>query len=317
VEQDSFEAASALLQEGWTRPAVLNMANENNCGGAWCQKKGSQEEDLLRCSSLPLSLWPRRLPSDRRMPEYDDRLPRLETIYPFSEAGVIYSPKVLVCRSRDGKPYGSKDRDTVAVISCAAQDLREEKPHYKGPFNSHLTREKLRSHLWAAAAHGHTALVLGAFGCGAFRNKPDQMIKLYTQLLGPGGEFEGCFGIVVFAIIKSESLLWSFSSAFPWTRHLPGPAKGEEKGPGAGARAKATVEPSALASDEKEALKLVKKLREIAKLEQRIDAGGILEANQQVKLDGKDACLRSLAEVLIRLPANSDVKIKVEDVLDR
>merc|ERR1719223_2396145 len=58
VELDSFVAAELLLKRGWPQPAVLNMADEWNCGGAWCTKKRSQEEELFQRSSLPLSLWP-------------------------------------------------------------------------------------------------------------------------------------------------------------------------------------------------------------------------------------------------------------------
>jgi uncharacterized protein (TIGR02452 family) len=229
VEMDSFEAASALLNQGWSKPAVLNLANEHNCGGAWCNKEGSQEEDLFRCSSLPLSLWPRRKVSDQRMPEFDDRMPRQDTIYPFTEAGVVYSPHVLVCRGRDGKPYSTENQKMVAVITSAAQDLREGRPHYNGPFNPELTREKLRSHLWAADYHGHTALVLGAFGCGAFKNDPHELTRLYLELLGPGGEFEGCFEIVIFAIIKSSNLLERFGATFPRIDDVPGPTKERRK----------------------------------------------------------------------------------------
>merc|ERR1712070_951563 len=85
IECDSFEAARVLVEAGWS-PAVLNMANELNCGGAWCTHGGSQEEDLFRTSSLALSLWPRRRSDDRRFPEFEDRFPRSEAFSPWSEA---------------------------------------------------------------------------------------------------------------------------------------------------------------------------------------------------------------------------------------
>jgi uncharacterized protein (TIGR02452 family) len=338
VERDSFEAATALLDQGWPTLAVLNMANEHNCGGAWCQKPGSQEEDLLRCSSLPLSLWPRRLRSDHRMPEFDDRLPRKETIYPFPEAAVVYSPNVLVLRSRDGKPYASQDQRMVAVVSSAAQDLRDWKSHYKGPFDRRLTREKVRSHLWAAAKHGHTALVLGAFGCGAFKNDADEITKIYMQLLGPGGEFDGRFGVVVFAIIKSKYLLERFGRDFPHMRQLPAPRHGKGKGKGNGTghvsnyessrslivenssvigeSFSSTAAPSRLTSEEKEVLKLAKKLREIKELEQCSADGKAINQNQQTKIDSKDDCLCRMKDAMASLPSDSDIRSKVKDLAD-
>jgi hypothetical protein len=80
----------------------------------------------------------------------------------------------------------------------------------------------MRSKLWAAVHHGHTAIVLGAYGCGAFKNDPRTVAKLYWKLLGPGGEFEGRFQIVVFAIIKSMDNMQAFTQLFPYMKQIPG-----------------------------------------------------------------------------------------------
>lgn len=271
------------------------------------------------------------------MPEFDDRLPRKESIYPFSEAGVVYSPNVLVRCGRDGRPNASQDQRMVAVVSSAAQDLRDWKPHYKGPFDRRLTTEKLRSHLWAAANHGHTALVLGAFGCGAFKNDANELTRLYMELLGAGGEFEGRFGVVVFAIIKSNHLLERFSVAFPWMHQLPAPRNGGGKGKRknyvstdevtsrsllvenssmVGEALNSTAAPSRLSSEEKEVLKLAKKLREIRELEQCSVEGKAISQNQQTKIDSKQDCLSKMQEALSCVPSNSDVRSKVKDLGD-
>ena len=72
------------------------------------------------------------------------------------------------------------------MVSAAAQDLRDYKPHYAGPYDDALTRQKVRSILWAAASHGHDAVVLGAFGCGAFHNPPAEIVAVFRSLLAPG-----------------------------------------------------------------------------------------------------------------------------------
>ena len=212
-ELDSFEAAEKLVAAGYA-PAVLNMANEYNCGGAWCDHNGSQEEHLFRASSLPLSLWPLRRLEDTRLPEFDGLVPRAPggPRYPWSEATCIYSPNVVVT--------ASATKPTVACVSCAAQDLRDYKPHYAGPFDAGLTGEKLRSILWTAAHHGHQSVVLGAFGCGAFQNEPERIASLFAQLLTGEGEFAGRFRIVVFAIIKSQYNLSAFAEHFPLQESL-------------------------------------------------------------------------------------------------
>ncbi len=49
------------------------------------------------------------------------------------------------------------------------------------------------------AAHGHTAMVLGAWGCGAFGNDGRVMAALFRDALY--GDFQGVFKHVVFAIV--------------------------------------------------------------------------------------------------------------------
>jgi len=196
-------------------------------------------------------------------------------------------------------------------MSSAAQDLREEKRHYKGPFDRSLTLEKMRSMLWAAAHHGHTVLVLGAYGCGAFRNDPWQISSLFWSLLGPGGEFNGRFKAVVFAVIKSRPNLEAFSSVFPWMSAIPPMAAA------AAQPTQATIERSALTDVEKEVLKLAKKLREVFKLEDSLAAGSILPDNQKQKLSRKAEWIAEFTPLMASLPCESDVSTMIGDVLKR
>jgi uncharacterized protein (TIGR02452 family) len=54
--------------------------------------------------------------------------------------------------------------------------------------------------LETAAAHGYRRLVLGAWGCGVFRNDPAQVAEAFKDLLVKG-RFEGYFAHVVFGIL--------------------------------------------------------------------------------------------------------------------
>jgi uncharacterized protein (TIGR02452 family) len=58
-----------------------------------------------------------------------------------------------------------------------------------------------------AAAHGVERLVLGAWGCGVFRNDPKVVAKIFADLLAPNGPFAPVFAQVVFAVFdRSENL---------------------------------------------------------------------------------------------------------------
>jgi 2'-phosphotransferase len=211
AELDTCSCAMALKTAG-LRPAALNLANEYNCGGAWEGGGGSQEEDVFRSSSLPLSLWPHRRADDGRLASYDERLPRRAPLYPWSDAAVVYSPEVLLLRA-GRKRFAASEAPTVSVISAAAQDLRSGRHHYQGPFDAEWTRQKCRSILWAAVRYGHDALVLGALGCGAFHNPPDAIAATFAELLA--GEFAGRFRVVVFGVIKSRTNVEAFGAHFP------------------------------------------------------------------------------------------------------
>eukprot|EP00929_Paragymnodinium_shiwhaense_P109338 TRINITY_DN7574_c0_g1_i1.p1 TRINITY_DN7574_c0_g1~~TRINITY_DN7574_c0_g1_i1.p1 ORF type:complete len:371 (+),score=55.85 TRINITY_DN7574_c0_g1_i1:80-1114(+) len=222
------EAGLALLQaDGTLRPALLNFAHSYNCGGGFEHSGGSQEEDIFSKTSLFLSLWPHRRADDgpgvlaRGMwiGDFDEALPRKEPCYPHTACGGIYTPHARVIRRLEERRRGDGELQpaadverlpTLGVLTVAAQDLNRER------FDAWLLDQKLRTALSMAVEHGHDAVVLGAFGCGYFRNPPDVVAAAFGGLLR--GEFEGCFRVCVFAIPGrggSGSNLDAFVERFP------------------------------------------------------------------------------------------------------
>ncbi|CAK9062015.1 unnamed protein product [Durusdinium trenchii] len=153
--------------------------------------------------------------------------------FPLSEAGVVYTPSLLVFRSPDtlspdGKITGSKAYPpwTTSLLSVAALDLRPERGNQgavygysvgsTSPSEPYLevTREKMRSVLYAAVQGGHDSIVLGALGCGVFANSPEVIAMEWRKLLEPGGEFGNSFSVVVFAITFSTKNFRAFAEVF-------------------------------------------------------------------------------------------------------
>jgi uncharacterized protein (TIGR02452 family) len=69
--------------------------------------------------------------------------------------------------------------------------------------------------LAVAERHGHKALVLGAWGCGAFGNDGNEIAKLFRRALEDN--FHGVFEYVVFAITDwsdEERFIGPFVRAF-------------------------------------------------------------------------------------------------------
>ena len=72
------------------------------------------------------------------------------------------------------------------------------------PEAAESTRRRIRTILRIARENGQRALVLSAFGCGAFRNPPRHMAELFRdELASP--EFRAAFDRVVFSVIDDHN----------------------------------------------------------------------------------------------------------------
>ncbi|MEU4717179.1 TIGR02452 family protein [Micromonospora purpureochromogenes] len=107
---------------------------------------------------------------------------------------VIHSPEVAVFREDSGRliaPY------PVAFLTAAAPNAGALREPVDLPG---VLRRRAGRVLGVALAHGHRRLVLGAWGCGVFRNDPRQVAAAFADLLGPGRPYAGRFDLVVFAV---------------------------------------------------------------------------------------------------------------------
>lgn len=202
VQSDTLDAAWELhCQHPKARIAVLNMASPLQPGGGVLRGAKAQEESLCMRSTLYPSLRPEwyRHPRD----------------------AVIYTPDVLVFRSAEMKMLEAKDRFYVDVISCAAPRHPEvsggkdgsTRVCYADAEDEEMMSLKVKFIMRAAAKMGVTHLVLGALGCGAYRNPIGQVANIMRKCLvgkGSGGrpaeEDWRAAGIeqVVFAILDDS-----------------------------------------------------------------------------------------------------------------
>lgn len=180
---------------------VHNFASATNPGGGVERGSSAQEECLCRCStlfkcltaSMPLEKFygPHRADKTTGVIHNDD---------------ILYTPRVHVIKSDS---YTNLYRNAVVdVITCAAPNLRETPAnaynHEAGEgiklsdtelYEIHLKRAKK---IMAVAAHHNVdVLVLGAFGCGAFRNNPEIVANAYKDALK---DYATCFDTVEFAV---------------------------------------------------------------------------------------------------------------------
>ena len=174
INNDSIEAG----REGY-RPAVLNFANRNNAGGGVLWGAKSQEESLFRRTNLFRSLY--------QFMDYANQynVPKNRRQYPMDRNfGGIYTPYATVFRGTDsaGNPL-LEQPFKISCISVAAM-LRPQL------INNRIAdslipgvKNKMRTIFRIGLLHGHDALVLGAFGCGAFCNPPHHIAELFKEVL--------------------------------------------------------------------------------------------------------------------------------------
>jgi uncharacterized protein (TIGR02452 family) len=171
--------------------AVLNFASARNPGGGYLNGAQAQEEALCRASALHTCLLAGKEFYDHhrahRDPLYSDR--------------VIHSPAVPVLR--DDRHRLLDEPYTAGFLTAAAPNagvVLRDAPERAGELPRALAVRAERV-LETAAAHSYRRLVLGAWGCGVFRNDPVQVANAFRALLAPGGRFGDAFEHVVFGVL--------------------------------------------------------------------------------------------------------------------
>lgn len=198
----TFAAVRRLLSEGFADPVCLNFASAKNPGGGFLSGSQAQEECLARASSLYATL-------QTALPYYEVNRAGRTCLYTHH---LIYSPQVPVFRDDDdqllSEPYATSIITSPAVNAGAVKTNEPQNVAQIEP----VMRERLAHVLSVAIAHGHDALVLGAWGCGVFRNDPAQVARWMHEALTQDPRFVGAFARVDFAVLDFTKEKHSFES---------------------------------------------------------------------------------------------------------
>ena len=197
TKRRSFEAA---WHYAGYETCVLNFASATNPGGGVAWGSTAQEECLCRCSTLYANLivrsnWSQFYEPHRKQnnPLYND--------------DCIYTPDVVVFKSDTRTPQLLDPEDWIQcnVITCAAPNLRTDRD---GTVPVRISNEELkalhikrmRRILSIAASRGNDVVILGAYGCGAFKNPPEVVAQAMKQVVE---EFKHYFMTIEFAVYCS------------------------------------------------------------------------------------------------------------------
>lgn len=179
LNSDTIDAAK-IYHDFNKNPLVLNMADDCFPGGAVEFGSGAQEESIFRRSNYFLTL-------------------NLETgFYPLKNTDCIYSPKVTFFKTSNGKyckPYN------LSLIACPGIKKPKLENDKLNDTDKELLKNKIRTLFKIAIKHNHHTLILGALGCGAFKNPPEDVANSFIEVIK---EFDNVFEEIVFAIIDNH-----------------------------------------------------------------------------------------------------------------
>ncbi|MBO4395943.1 MAG: TIGR02452 family protein [Eubacterium sp.] len=186
---------------------VHNFASATNPGGGVERGSSAQEECLCRVSTL--------FPCLSTQINFDGFYqPHRNMHNPVYNADCIFTPGVTVFKSDKAVPELLPENEwmQVDIITCAAPNLRANPSNAMNPYAGNkpakLSEQELldihkkrgRRILDIAAANGCEVVILGAFGCGAFRNDPKTVARAYREILN---DYDGYFDTIEFAVYCS------------------------------------------------------------------------------------------------------------------
>ena len=187
TRETTLEAAQRLVtEEMQTDLLILSFASANRPGGGFLNGASAQEESLAGSSGL--------YPALMTQPGFFKRKSGLN-----SSQG-IYIPDLPFIRDSEGNllenPY------LASVVSMAAPNRGSVPSRSKRKIDPTI-RNRAGIILALAEKYNHRSLLLGAWGCGAFRNDPVIVADAFGSWL-EGPRFQGSFDQVTFAIHDTE-----------------------------------------------------------------------------------------------------------------
>ena len=151
TKKDSFESAIRLIELKY-HPVVLDFASGTNPGGGWRGKQtGTQEESLCRRSDLGLLLEKKK--------------------YPIPKDGLHYIPRVMINKNIKMEPITPVK---CSVIATELRSIADRSPQY--------LQARINALYETAIQNNHDSIVLGAIGCGAFKETDDDA-KILSKVM--------------------------------------------------------------------------------------------------------------------------------------
>lgn len=183
----------AILEEKDNKICVLNFASAKNPGGGFLGGASAQEESLARSSSL----YETQI-KNKAMYDFN----RNQSSFLYSDY-MIYSTNVLFWNDDNGnyfeKPF------VVDVITAPAPNKGAMLQHNRKEeiaATEEVLKKRMDKVLAIALKQKSETLILGAWGCGVFRNEPRDVALLFKAIIAE--KYAGAFKKIVFAVFDNS-----------------------------------------------------------------------------------------------------------------
>ena len=221
VSVTNFSTLGAAFNHRGEKTCILNFASFTMPGGGVAMGMHAQEESICLVSTLRACLQDKKCKK-----QYYDYHRTLEL--PEHNDDIIYSPDVTVFKHPDQlEPKMLKESDwlNVDILSCAAPSLSDHPSNKANPHCGTVPLRISRADLFemlkkrykrifeVAHMEGTETLILGAFGCGVFKNPPELVAEAFKSVISEYGKW---FKNIEFAILgsKSSENYTAFAEAF-------------------------------------------------------------------------------------------------------
>ncbi|WP_291286091.1 TIGR02452 family protein [Flavobacterium sp.] len=183
----------AISQEEYGKIGVLNFASAKNPGGGFLGGASAQEESLARSSNLYKTQI-----KDKEMYDFN----RNQSTFLYSDY-MIYSPGVLFWNDDHGDFL---EKPLVAdIITAPAPNKGAMLQHNRAEEIANIEevfKRRMDEVLAIAFRQKIDTVILGAWGCGVFRNESKDVAHLFKGIISE--KYAGAFKKIVFAVFDNS-----------------------------------------------------------------------------------------------------------------
>lgn len=199
----TLDAVREMVSHGYTDIVCLNFASAKNPGGGFLGGSQAQEESIARATGL----YPCLL---KALPYYETNRRSKSCFY---TDYMIYSPAVPILKDENGSVLETPLQTGVITAPAVNTGVVRKREPEKLDEIEPVMKRRISKVLRIALLHGHTSIVLGAWGCGVFGNDPDDIAQYFKEVIE--AEYLYSFRQITFAVYaQNDRFIRPFIQAF-------------------------------------------------------------------------------------------------------